>query len=399
MKCLGQLLLFLLPLSSVLADVVQEEETVLGKPSPIQPANRDRETVLLEAGSRLHQEPRAASPILEILEISIELPVLQRRGSWVKVRLGSWNGWVLTSEDPSTGDPALPLSITPDQDRLARARALLGGARGPLPLGPFTLYTDVEDLELLDWLGAVAIDSLRAYRERFGLDPGTENQEVVVLFTDESDYRDFVSAEARIAEVESRGYTTEGLSVLYTGQYSRTSLASVYLHELVHLLNRKVFRSETSPWLEEGMAEDLAFSQVTAKGEIRLGTLAGVARQGLGEGYASSEPRAHVAALAASWVAADRPDLRALVNLQWDEFIHPDQRAIHYAESAMFLRLLLDGGEADLAQRFLEYLDTVSTAELQPTVSLWETLKIPPEELDKKLHRFVLARARAYGLQ
>lgn len=300
-------------------------------------------------------------------------------------------------EGPETGEE-LHLSLKPDEDRLLRARSLLRSVAEPRPLGPFTLYTDVDDEELLTWLGAVAWDVPRAYRERFGLDPGTEVREVLVVFADEASYRRFEAAEERIAKADTRGYTSEGLSVLFTGEHGRTSLVSVFIHELTHLLNRRVFRAEISPWLEEGMAEDLAFSQVTPLGQIRLGTLAGVQRGGIEDRYALSEPRAHLAQLRRSWSNPTRPDLDSLVIMDWAEFIRPDNRAIHYAASAMLLRYLIDGGEPDLRQGFHRYLAAVSIAELPLSVSLWEFLDIGPEKVEAGLYRFVSAQAQANGI-
>jgi len=282
MKISG-LLIVLLPLTlQGTMSSAQDEETVLGRPSTIEPSSREQETLLLEAGARLREQPRIDSPVLEILPVSLELPVLDRQGTWVKVRFRTWQGWVHSDGDPPEIGMELSLSLGPDDERLLRARSLLNPDAEPRPLGPFTLYTDVKDEELLNWLSAVARDVFRAYRERFGLDPGSQVREVLVVFADETNYRRFEAAEDRIAKTDSRGYTSEGLSVLFTGEHGRTSLVSVFIHELTHLLNRRVFRTEVAAWLEEGMAEDLAFSQVTRQGQIRLGTLAGVQRQGLG---------------------------------------------------------------------------------------------------------------------
>jgi len=276
MKTPVLLILSLTPMLNATSESAQTEETVLGKPSAIQPSMDDQETVALEAGARLREQPRFDSPVLEILGVSLELPVLDHQGSWVKVRFGAWQGWVQRGGEGAAPLQEISLPLGPDEERLLRARTLLGVDVEPRPLGPFTLYTDVEDENLLDWLSAVAQDVFRAYRERFGLDPGSVTREVLVVFAGEADYRRFEAAEDRIAKADSSGYTSEGLSVLFAGDHARTSLGSLFIHELTHLLNRRVFRAEVPPWLEEGMAEDLAYSRLTPKGQIRLGTLAEV---------------------------------------------------------------------------------------------------------------------------
>jgi len=399
MKTQGLLILSLTLTMPEFAGSAQDEETVLGKPSPIQPSNREQETLVLEAGAQLRQQPRYRSPVVEILPMSLELPVLDRHGSWVKVRFGTWQGWVHPGGNRSTTGQELSSSLGPDDQRLLGARSLLDEEVEPRTLGPFTLYSDVIDEELLEWLSAVAWDVLRAYRERFGLDPGSPVGEVVVLFADEADYRDFEAAEARIAKTNSRGYTSEGLSVLFMGESDRTSLVSVFIHELGHLLNRRVIRSVAPPWLEEGMAEDLAFSQVTDQGLIRLGTLAGEQRQGHDDRYSISEPRAHVEALIAAWKSPTRPDLDTLTTMDWGDLIRPEDRAIHYAESAMLLRYFMDGGEQNLRRGFRRYLSAVAKADLAASVSLWDEVGAGPEEVELGLYRFVSNQARAHGLR
>ncbi len=411
----GLLLVLWVLAGSLWAGSPQEDEIILGKPSSIRSLDRDRETIVLEQGSRLHQLAWSDSPIIEILEATVELPVLDRRGAWVKVRLGSWNAWAFTA-----GDRPLPTpSLTVGEQRLLRALRLLGTDSATRPLGPFVLYTDVEDSALLDWLGAIAADVTRAYRERFELDPGSESQEIVVIFAKESDYRDLVSAESFSGETDSFGYTGEALCALYVDGHSRTVLASVFLHELTHLLNRRVFHADIPPWLEEGMAEDLSYSQVNEGGEIRLGTLTGSSpysrqthsvefRQGdltiapqtkLVQSFNEREPRAHLAALASAWAESTGPDLEALIPLEFAEFNRPDRRTLNYTVSAMLVRYLLGGSEDTPRERFLEYLRTMAGAELPSTLSFWDSLQAQPEQLSAELHRFVLAQAEAYGLE
>lgn len=399
MKIPGSLALTLILLSPGAGESRQTEETVLGKPSAIQPSKSDQETLALEAGSRLREQPRTDAPVLEILTTSLELPVLDRQGSWVKVRFGTWQGWVQRSDKGPDAGQELTVSFMPDEQRLLRARSILGTEVEPRTLGPFTLYSDVADDKLLDWLSVVARDVLRAYRERFGLDPEADAREVLVIFAEETDYRRFEAAEERIAKADSRGYTSEGLSVLFTGEHTKTSLVSVFIHELTHLLSRRVFLAEVAPWLEEGMAEDLAFSRVTAEGRIRLGTLAGVQYQGLDERLPPSGPGAHLAALIASWAGPTRFDLPSLVAMHWEEFIQPDSRALNYAASAMLLRYFSDGGEEDLRQGFLLYVAAVSEAQLPATVSLWKTLGASPGEVEEGFFRFVQGQARARGIR
>lgn len=398
MRIAGSILLTLILAPAGSIGATQDEEVILGKPSSIRPSAREQESLLLEAGTELRQQPRLNAPVLEILDADITLPVLERRGHWVKVRYGNSQGWVQPHGDRPPADQAWRVYLTPDDERLLHALDVLGADIEFRSLGPFTLYTDVGDEALLGWLTQVSWDVLRVYRERYSLDPGSEANEAIVLFVDEADYISFVSVESRIANAASGGYTSEGISALFTGELDRTTLVAVFIHELTHLLNRRLFAAETPPWLEEGMAQDLAFSEVTPQGQIRQGTLAGVPRQEVDD-YAPNEPRAHVAALVAAWLTPKRPALEALVTMDWADFILPDNRDLHYAQSAMLLRYLLDGGEETLHQGFLRYLATVSQADVTTAGSLWDNLECTPRDIEEGLFRFLMNQARAYGLE
>jgi len=377
----------------------EQDEVVLGKPSAIQPVETEQETARLDAGTRIRQTPRLDAPILEVLDTALKLPILDRQGEWLKVRFGTRLGWVHPEGDRGLDRQGPLLSFAPDEERLWRARSALGAEVEPRVLGPFTLYSDIQDEALLGWLSAIAQDSLRAYRERFHLDPGTPVEEVVILFAEEADYRDFEAAEERIAGTDSRGYTSEGLSILFQGDHDRASLASVFVHELTHLLNRRVFRSTLPPWLEEGMAEDLAFSQVTRDGSLRLGTIAGESPRGLEDETSLSGPKAQLAVLVTAWEGAGHPDLETLWTLEWDEFIQPGNRALHYTASAMFLRYLTDGGNADLRRAFFDLLEEAAAAELVPAISTWTSLGLTPAQATDDVYKFVLRQARANGIR
>lgn len=373
-----------------------QDDVILGKPSTIRPRPQTGETVDLAAGARLRQAPSFTAPILEILGTALELPVVDRQGDWVRVRYGTWFAWIHPADAKVKG-PAP--SFVPDEERLRRARSLLGAAVTPQSLGPYTLYTDLEDPSLLDWLTAIAWDVLRAYEERFALDPGVPVDEVVIVFAHEADYRAFEAAEARIAGTDSRGYTTEGLSVLFVGALRRDDIASVFIHELTHLLNRRVFRSTLPPWLEEGLAEDLAFCQVTGRGILRLGTLAGASPRGIEDTTTVSGPKAQLAALLRSWDGGRQPDLAELMATDWSDFVQPHRRAIHYTASAMFLRYLSDGGDKELGRAFRSFLRDAAVAEAGPIGAPWGALGIEPGPASAGLYKFVLQQAGANGIR
>lgn len=380
MMACGLWLLILVAATSTPFWAAQEEEIILGKPSSIRPHAEPQETAAVPAGARLRERPHPDSAVIEILESSVELPVLAQKGSWLQVRFGAWLGWVRISGNEI--DARLEVPADPDLDRLSRALGLLGDSTVPTSLGPFTLYTDVTDGPLLAYLSAVARGVLPAYRERFGLDPGPVTNEVVVLLAEEKDYRQFESTELRIAATESQGYTTEGLSILFTDRQSKDAIRAVLIHELTHLLNRRAFITEIPPWLEEGMAQDLAFCRVSHEGHIRLGTLSTV--------------ETHLAILLEDWNSSAHLDVIELLSLDPETFIELEGRPLRYSESAFLIRYLLDGRDAQLRAGFLRFLSQLTTSELSDSVSLFEELGSEPSTIESGFYRFLASQAKAY---
>jgi hypothetical protein len=399
MRLASLLALSLSLLAADLSGASQDEEIVLGKPSPIRSASADDEIDTFAAGTRLRQAPSFDAPILEVLEVSVDLPVVDRRDEWLKVQFGTRLAWVHPTADRDLEGQRPPATFAPDDARLWRARAVLEEGIEPRALGPLTLYTDVDDPSLLDWLSSVAWGVLQAFDDRFMLDPGIPDQEIVILFAREADYRDFEAAEERLVDTDSRGYTSEGLSILFLGDQDRTGLASIFVHELTHLLSRRVFRTTLPPWLEEGLAEDLAFCVVTDRGTLRLGTLAGRSPRDIDDATAVSGAKAQLAALVAAWQGADRPELEALLAMPWEEFVEPSRRGLHYTTSAMFVRLLLDGDSAELAAAFRSFLADLAAADPGPWISPWEVLPLTPSTASEALVRFTVGQARANGIR
>ena len=101
----------------------QEEDIVLGKPSPIRATAAAADVETFDAGTRLRQAPRLESAILEVLEVPVELPVVERRGEWLKVQFGARLAWVHPTADRGLAGQRPPATFAPDEERLWRARA------------------------------------------------------------------------------------------------------------------------------------------------------------------------------------------------------------------------------------------------------------------------------------
>jgi hypothetical protein len=259
----------------------------------------------------------------------------------------------------SETDPDIP----PDQPMMT-----------PRTLGPFALYTDLPKSRLLAFFDKVAAAVPKAYAERYELDPGDETLEAVVLFSRDEDYRAFAQTITDAPGLPI-GHATQGLAVVSVGKRSRDEVAAVLVHELTHLLNRRVFREREIPWLDEGMGNDLAYCQIKRwSGEIDLGTLGGrsvvIDRPGYlvgGQSRVDREIRLEgpVASLSLLRESSAQLPLDLLFNLAPGEFMDPHDLRTRYDQSTFLIRFLLDSGDAELATAFRGFLRYL--AEHEPT--------------------------------
>ena len=245
----------------------------------------------------------------------------------------------------------------PSPELLRRATAALEEAR-ELQLGPYATTTDVRDEALLRRLDGLAQVVEDAYRRRYGLVPVGEAREAVVLYRRESDYRRLAREDARIAALGSAGHTAQGLVLLYAGGRADSEVGATLVHELVHLLNRRSLGPALPPWLDEGLAEDLAMSRATAEGQLQTGTLGGSAidagdRIDLRGGFA--------AALTAQRAldGGRLPRVQTLLDSPWDEFVNAG-RDVRYDAACFLVRYLLDGEGGAMREAFRGYLAAVA---------------------------------------
>jgi len=299
------------------------------------------------------------------------------------------NGWrtnppIATAASGPAGAPDGSSGLAPDPARLARAMELLGHPAGKT-VGPWTLYTDVHDRRLLRSLDRLAGETVRAYEDRFGLDPGLSGAptgpgggaviapEVVILFAHENEHDAFLGEGAPFSAREVGGSAGSGLAVLQRGERSAKELRVLLVHELVHLLSRRALGTRAPPWLEEGLADALAFSRITPTGRlhaddlggetvIRVGRLYGLRSQ-LETTVASTGPRAAIERLVAALDRNRLPPLESLTARSWNALVNPRWRQLGYAQSAMFVRFLLDGEDGRWLEGFRAYLRGIAAGE------------------------------------
>ena len=288
---------------------------------------------------------------------------------------------------PAEPLPALPLpGRPPDPDLLRRATGALE-ARRTLSLGPYAATTDVEDVRLLSMLAAVAGAVEKTYAARYGVVPVGEPREHVVLYRDEAAYRRLSTEDERIASIASAGYTVSGLVLLYAGERPPTEVATTLVHELTHLLNRRALGPALPPWLDEGIAEDLAQSRITPSGELVPGALGGLAY----DRRDHVELRGGLAALLVLQRAVgsgEAPRVEDLVSSPWAEFVAAG-REQRYDAACFFVRYLLEGEGGALAPAFHGFLRGIAAGESPDGEELRRRLDRPWPLLDLGWHAWL----------
>lgn len=383
-------------------EVVVVPEWVPERGDPMAPAGGPAH-VWVAAGEPLRAAPEEGAAARGRIERFQFLPVHERRGEWVRVTAPAGEGWVrpFRGRDGAAGEPPLgrdPLPPRPlpgreaDPRLLALAVAQLG-VDGPAGrLGPYPLYTDAprSRLLVLDRLAA-AVEP--AYRARYGRRPVGAPRESVVLFAREPDYRRFQEADGHLAGLAAAGHTGGGVVALYLGDATGEAAATL-VHELAHLLNRRALGPALPPWLDEGIADDLAGSAIAADGGLDTGRIGGSVRVSPGR----LEMRGAVAALRhldEALATGRAVPLARLTAMDWEELVRSEASQLHYAEASFLVRYLLDGGDPALAAGFRRFLERVAAGRPASGEALRAELGRPWEEIESGMAAWVKAQVSA----
>lgn len=414
------LLLALLTAAGIRIDALQEseegaapdaaEEQVFGAPTAFDLSADREEVIRIEADLALHGQPADRSPVLTRLADAADLPLLERRDPWVRVRYDSWLGWVRLGDGVAApeggGEPWWEPRSGPDAERLARATSLLQGGRAAA-LGPYLLHTDVDNEALLGKLSVLAAQLPRVFEERYGLEVTPGEDETVVLYARDESYRAYVEGDADPVAADSLGHAVGELAVLAAGRRKRSEVASLLVHELTHLLTYRALGPDLPQWLVEGLAEDLAYCRTSASGEIVPGTLDGwrsavsepVLQRGGGTRFlvavTRGGPEASLEEVRAKWRESALPPLEVLAGLPRLDFMQAEERRIHYSTSAFLVRFLL--GSPDTAAGFRSFLQALARGELGGADELARHLGEPWRELESGFGDWLMSGAPYRG--
>ncbi len=315
---------------------------------------------------------------------------------------------------------AFSRTASADDEPLARARAALGQAGRESSLGPFRLLTDVGSQRRLRHLDRVAGALPEAYGERFALEPTVLGAAWVVLFSSRDAYASFAGDLAAAADRPLAGHSLPGLA-LVPESGGPEATAQLLVHELTHLLHRAAGLPTLPPWLEEGMANDLAFSKLHSSGRIELGTLAGssymsearvpvtIVDFGASKQTARLHPpeeqiwgnelfhhsgaRASLVDLTQALAKRQTTPLATLLALPAAEFARGEGFGERYAQSAFFVRFLLDEARPSRAGAFRDFLAWTAAGRPPTADELARTLDTSIPELEPEFHAWLAMQA------
>lgn len=344
-------------------------------------------------GTRVRAQPSATARSLTVVDAPQTLEVLEVKDGWVRVRFGSFSGWLRPEGDGGEpGQPERPASR--DEGRLGRAVKAFPRPVVPRPFGPFELHSDVASARVLSLLERTASGLPAVYSVRYGVRPvPVDGRDAIVLFARTSDYEALVAGEEPLARTGPRGHAGRGVAVLSVASEGVDGTRGLLVHEIAHLLNRRALGQLLPPWLEEGIAEDLAICRFGPDGSVLPDTVrvevertrertADSGRSRLREVVRQSGPLVSVAALAAKARRDELPPLATLLTMPADEFVSKEERGRSYPMAALFVRFLLSDGLPGSRDAFRGFLDGVAKGESPSHLRLLQSLGTDLPALD-----------------
>ena len=400
-------------LGTLLPALVAGQDPPLGKPAAFGQLEAGP-VIFVPAGTALRVRADPESDRLATIAEDVELQILERRGDWVRTAYADFIGWLAPAGEEHSAAPIaralrapfLTIDVSPAERaaRLAVAQGILSGDTRSRSVGRWPFYTDVDDNELLRLLERVAQQVPDLYRQRFGLVvPEGASDVPVVLFSTERQYRAFTADNPNISELDGGGHADSTMAALYVDRdIPASGVAGTLIHELTHLINREVFPDAPATWLEEGLANDLGFTEIDARGNLRPGRLGGTTSV---VAQRTSGRRTMVNAIQTGGVAmwtqlvrdwrsqrARLQPLDRLLDLPWVLFVDNDQRSSNYALSTFFVRYLLSDADEGRAEGFRAFLAATAQGGATGSRALAAALDTTPEELRRDFERWLTMR-------
>lgn len=415
-----------------------EKRSSLAKP-PCAPA-APGDTVEIPEGTRLFSKPDHGADALTIVDTDLTLPVRSRCGDWVEVKYDGLRGYVLPGD---AYIPPLDIGVTAAVDvtagsfdeRLDDARSAMKDRARDVPLGPWTAVTDAPAKDL-EPLARVAAHVAEGFAERYDLTPTPPGEQAIALFTHLKDYRAFLEAggyanasRTRVGGVDLSARSHVEGGIVASSLRDGPKLARIHLvHELTHLLQRRVFQGPLPRWLSEGMAEDLAWCRVDDAGRLDLGSIQGLFFMKGGvridvDSQGPSEALDDYVGMLRERLRLPQIPTQRKANPVLEDLLASNQPRLGTVQSGfvrgvsrrvvtgagLFVRFLLDGerdlapphprfGETKLgprALRFRAFLASVAAGGESDRTAFFAAIKADPATLEKEFDAWVLTRLAA----
>lgn len=351
---------------------------------------------LVRPGLDVRVAPKPDASVRLDLPAMSYLPVLSRQANWAEVLVGGERGWIDLNQEPPfnrrrarrgilrhRAEPVQPN----DGFVLKEARKLLGIKKETGSLGPYALYSDVEDEELLDLLDRAASLAEESYFARYGRLPSGDPRRSVMLFAREETYRQLAMETSNIpgGGTWQAGHAGRGVLGMFVEGRSFEVVAGTLVHEIAHLLNDRSLAYELPIWLEEGIAGDLGAMWVEPDPNRQLGRRFEI--HGADSRYLSLRE-----------ILRDGrgPPLANLLSLDRDNFYSSALRQHAYALSFAFVRYLLDGEDSRHADGFRAFLGRIAAG---MGANLIEQLGVDGAELEAGFYRWLTTQIEGVGIE
>lgn len=319
-------------------------------------------------------ERAGGEPVAELPSLAY-LPVLLRQRGWLEVQFDGRRWWL----DPSW-EPAHPHrgarqgglrqrrepTRSADWRKLDKAKEMFGLRKPNGRLGPFELWTDVTDEELLRFLDQLAQVVEPAYFARYGRLPSGKPRHALVLFQKEEDYRAF-SPDSILSDSHV-GHAGSGVLAFFAGGRSRIDLARTLAHEMTHLLNDRALAVVLPQWLEEGLASDLGAVWVESAEADGLGGVDLRSHTDTGRAFVALEPDLRTLELAGTLAQGQLPDIGVFLTLAPEDFYKTSNLSLSYSWGAAFVRYLNSGDGGRHRRHWQAYLGAIA-AGYDPTIA------------------------------
>jgi hypothetical protein len=212
----------------------------------------------------------------------------------------------------------------------------------------------------------------------------------VVLFARQEDYLRFIAAAGGPAT--GSGHVADGVVASWRLGRQPEEVRATLVHELVHLINRRALGPALPPWLDEGIADDLAESAVGPGGRLVPGTLAEVT---LRTGQVRLDHYVGAASghlLRRALANGSLPPIGQLAAADGEAFWAVTPLAVAYAQASFFVRFLLAG---ELAAGFRDFLARVAEGGDPSVRGLEAALALDAGELDRRYRAWLAQAAEA----